>query len=407
MDSIMKITINKSIPKGSVKAPPSKSMAHRLLICGGLAKGRSIVHGIAPSEDVLATLDCLSALGAEYTYENDTVVIDGIGMPTQAREELLCRESGSTLRFFLPLCMLGGTRKRLLGSETLLSRPLGVYRDIALRHNIEFIEDGKGITVSGKLCAGDYCVPGNISSQFISGLLFALPMLDGDSRISITTPIESLSYINMTVDALSTFGVEVSWADPATLLIRGNQQYHPGEVWVEGDYSNAAFFAALSTLGAPVTVTGLASDSLQGDKVYEELFLRLNETMAEIDISDCPDLGPVLFSVAAAKHGGVFSGTHRLRLKESDRGVCMAQELKKFGVTVDIGEDSIVISPVSLHAPDELLCGHNDHRIVMSLCVLLVFFAGSIEGAEAVSKRMPDFFEKMEQLGVSVEYETV
>lgn len=402
----MKVRINVSKPHGAVNAPPSKSMAHRLLICAGLCCGRSVIHGIAPSQDVLATLDCLGALGARYVYEGDTVTIDGIGIPEYATEPLRCRESGSTLRFFLPLCMLDDDEKTLLGSERLLSRPLDIYQEICSEQGIRLECDGKRVSVRGKLSAGEYSVVGNVSSQFITGLLFALPLLDGDSRIRIIPPIESASYIDMTVEALHLFGIEVK-RDGEEILIRGGQRYQPREVTVEGDYSNAAFFSALRCFGADVSVEGLREDSLQGDRVYTRCFEQLERGMAHIDISDCPDLAPILFAVAAAKHGGVFDGTRRLRIKESDRGSAMAEELAKLGASLEIEDDRITVYPCELHSPSEVLCSHNDHRIVMSLCVLLTLVGGVIDGAEAVSKSMPDFFEKMQELGVSVEYETV
>lgn len=403
----MKITIPKSKPTGTVAAPPSKSMAHRLLIGGGLARGRSVIHGIAPSQDVLATLDCLRALGAVFTYEGDTVTIEGIGLPGGAREPLCCRESGSTLRFFLPLCLFGEQPTVLLGSETLLRRPLGIYQTLCEQQGLSFVNDGCRIVVSGRLAPGEFAIPSNVSSQFITGLLFALPLLEGDSTITLLPPVESRSYIHMTVSALRTFGVEVGWADDHTLTVRGNQRFTPTEVWVEGDYSNAAFFAALETLGASVAVTGLAPDSLQGDRVYDRLFRMLADGTPTIDLSDCPDLGPILFAVAAAKNGGCFTGTGRLRIKESDRGAAMAAELRKFGVAVDIEEDRITVIPAAFHRPDSVLWGHNDHRIVMSLCVLLTLVGGTIDGAEAVDKSMPEFWDKMKQLGVAVQYETL
>ena len=237
----MRVTIEKSTPQGVVVAPPSKSMAHRMLICAGLAEGRSVVHGIAPSQDVLATLDCLRALGAVAVYEGDTVTVDGIGIPARASGPLHCRESGSTLRFFLPLCLFGEDEKHLYGSETLLKRPLDIYRDICQSRQLFFENDGKRVAVRGQLTAGEYTVPGNISSQFITGLLLALPLLDKDSTLHILPPIESLSYIDMTLEALRTFGVDVRWAGETTLLVKGGQRFEPREVRVEGDYSNAAF----------------------------------------------------------------------------------------------------------------------------------------------------------------------
>ena len=403
----MKVIINKSKASGTVTAPPSKSMAHRMLICGGLSEGVSTIHGIAPSEDVLATLDCLSALGADYTYDNDTVVINGTGGIIRPRDVLKCRESGSTLRFFMPLCMISGIKSTLAGSETLLKRPLSVYENICAKQGIHYTNNGNTITLSGELHSGDYKIPGNISSQFISGLLFALPLLSGDSTLDIVPPIESCSYINLTIQALNNFGVKVKWLDERTLHIPGGQKYQSGEVSVEGDYSNAAFFAALRTLGGDVNVDGLRDDSIQGDRVYTRYFEQLVKGTPAINISDCPDLGPILFAVAAAKSGGVFTGTKRLKIKESDRGAAMAEELAKFGVSTKVEEDTIVVYPIAFHPPAETLCGHNDHRIVMSLSVLLTLTGGTIDGAEAVKKSMPDFFEKLHSLGVDAYYETV
>lgn len=403
----MKAIINKSKARGTVVAPPSKSMAHRMLICSGLSEGKSIVHGIAPSEDVLATLDCLEALGARYTYTGDTVEIDGVGGAIEPADTLRCRESGSTLRFFMPLCMLNGKRTLFTGSETLLKRPLEVYSNICKNQGILYNNDGSTITLEGILQSGDYKIPGNISSQFISGLLFALPRLAGDSTINIVPPIESCSYINLTIQALAEFGIRVEWTDERTLYIPGGQRYQPGEVWVEGDYSNGAFFAALDTLGGDVQIEGLRSDSIQGDRVYGRYFEQLSKGTSAINISDCPDLGPILFAVAAAKSGGVFTGTKRLKIKESDRGMAMAQELAKFGVSTKVEDDTIVVYPINFHPPEEILHGHNDHRIVMSLCVLLTLTGGTIDGIEAVKKSMPDFFEKLHSLGVDVQYETI
>lgn len=401
----MRVTINKSSPKGIVSAPPSKSMAHRMLICSLLSEGRSVIHGIAPSQDVLATIDCLKSLGANLTYEGDTVTIDGIGLKRRKIGKLSCRESGSTLRFFLPVCMLFDEEILLCGSETLLKRPLSVYEEICKKQGIRFVNDGKQISVFGKISGGEYIIPGNISSQFVTGLLFALPLVKEDSKIRITKPIESLPYINLTIQVFKKFGVTVEWLDECTLFIKGNQKFSPLEAWVEGDYSNAAFFDAFNYLGSNVSLTGLNEESHQGDKVYKELFKQLFEGRAEIDISNCPDLGPILFALAAAKWGGRFTGTKRLEIKESNRGYAMSCELQKFGVSVEVGENSIVVNPTDFHKPNATLYGHNDHRIVMALCVLLTLVGGTIDGAEAVNKSMPDFFEKLTLLGTKITYE--
>ncbi len=398
----MKVTIEKSSPAGTVVAPPSKSMAHRLLICSGLAAGKSIVHGIAQSEDVLATLDCLKALGAKYTVNGDDVTVTGIGGKSIPSANLYCRESGSTLRFFIPICLLNGNEFSLHGSETLLKRPMSVYEDICSEQGIYFKNTGDKISLSGKLTPGSYHVKGNISSQFISGLIFALPLLDGDSTISISAPIESCSYINLTIDSLSAFGVKAEWVDERTIYIKGNQCYNASEVNVEGDYSNAAFFDALKALGGNVSVTGLSDKSLQGDRFYPKYFDMICRGTPTIHISDCPDLGPVLFALAACKNGGVFTGTARLKIKESDRGAAMASELEKFGVSVKVDEDSVVVYPADFHPPKEILHGHNDHRIVMSLAVMLTLTGGEIDGAEAVAKSMPNFFDELKKLGIKV-----
>ena len=398
----MRVKIDPSIPQGTIAAPPSKSMAHRLLICSGLASGTSVVHGIAPSHDVLATLDCLSSLGASYTVDNDTVTITGINPASSPAAELYCRESGSTLRFFVPVCLMSGNEYTLHGSDTLLKRPMSVYEDICREQDIMFQNDGASIRLAGCLKAGKYRVKGNISSQFISGLLFALPLLEGDSTITIAPPIESCSYINLTIHALSQFGVEVKWSDERTLYIKGGQHYAPREVSVEGDYSNAAFFAAMNFMGGDVTIDGLSEESLQGDRVYARFFDMLSRGTPTVHISDCPDLGPVLFALSACKNGGVFTGTARLKIKESDRAAAMAQELEKFGVSVRVDDDSVVVYPADFHAPTEPLLGHNDHRIVMALSVMLTLTGGEICGSEAVAKSMPDFFEALQSLGIKV-----
>ena len=398
----MRVKIDPSVPKGTITAPPSKSMAHRLLICSGLASGTSVVHGIAPSHDVLATLDCLSALGASYTVDNDTVTITGINPASSSAAELYCRESGSTLRFIVPVCLMSGNEYTLHGSDTLLKRPMSVYEDICREQDIMFQNDGASIRLAGCLKAGKYRVKGNISSQFISGLLFALPLLDGDSTITIAPPIESCSYINLTIHALSQFGVEVKWSDERTLYIKGGQHYAPREVSVEGDYSNAAFFAAMNFMGGDVTIDGLSEESLQGDRVYARFFDMLSRGTPTVHISDCPDLGPVLFALSACKNGGVFTGTARLKIKESDRAAAMAQELEKFGVSVRVDDDSVVVYPADFHAPTEPLLGHNDHRIVMALSVMLTLTGGEICGSEAVAKSMPNFFEALQSLGIKV-----
>ncbi|MBP3592882.1 MAG: 3-phosphoshikimate 1-carboxyvinyltransferase [Clostridia bacterium] len=397
----MTVTIQPSQARGEVFAPPSKSMAHRLLICAALCRGTSRVHGISDCEDVRATLGCLKSLGISFEVSGDCVTVWGRPFSELApKNPLYAKESGSTLRFFIPLALLTGAEVVFTAERSLLSRPFGVYEMLAEQKGFVFKKNESSITAKGPLHAGEYRVPGNISSQFISGLLFALPLLHGDSRIVITTAVESRSYINLTIKALSEFGVSVCWEDEHTLFIRGDQNYESREISVEGDYSGTAFLEAMNLFSHEIYVKGLDDESLQGDKIYRQYFPMLSQGVPTLHIGDCPDLGPILFAVAAAKHGGVFSGTRRLRIKESDRAEAMAMELRKFGVTVKVHDDSVVVFPTVFHAPSEPLYGHNDHRIVMALSVLLTVTGGSIMGAEAIKKSYPGFFRDLSMLGI-------
>ena len=397
---MMKVTIQPGKAAGTVAVPASKSMAHRQLICAGLAEGSSYIRGVDLNEDILATIDCLRSLGAECIIEGDGVRVVGADLKKASPETALCcRESGSTLRFFIPLALLCGKTVTFTGTEKLLSRPLEVYEKLCDRWNLGKQE----LQVRGNLTGGTYCVPGHISSQFITGLLLALPLTGQDSRIQITTPLESRSYIDLTIQAMQAFGVTAQWQDEQTLFVPANQQYIARNTEVEGDYSGAAFFAAMNALGADIDITGLNPDSLQGDRVYEAHLQSLCDGCPRIDLTDCPDLGPVLFAVAAAKNGAVFTGTRRLKIKESDRAAAMAVELAAFGTQVTIEENSVTVTPAGFHKPNRVLNGHNDHRIVMALAVLLTLTGGQIDGAEAVKKSFPDFFEKLRQLGIEVQ----
>lgn len=399
----MRVTIKPGKAMGTVAAPSSKSVAHRLLICAGLSDGESCVHGVDMNEDICATMDCLRAMGASCVVEGSTIRIRGIDPKRIDPVEMLCcRESGSTLRFFIPLALLCGKTVSLTGTEKLLSRPLTVYKDLCDNRGMLFEQDRNIVRVSGKMTGGIFEVPGDISSQFITGLLFALPLCEADSEIRIAPPVESRGYINLTLQALEAFGICAKWKDEYTLYISGNQHYIPAEVSAEGDYSGAAFFAALRALGNDVDITGLRRDSLQGDKVYDDYFPQLCAGAPVLPIGNCPDLGPILFALAAAKNGGVFTGTRRLKIKESDRAAAMAEELSAFGTEVIVNEDDVIVRPKDFHAPDRVLYGHNDHRIVMSLAVLLTLTGGSVEGAQAVRKSFPDFFERLQSLGVEV-----
>ena len=398
----MELEIRAGRASGTVAAPPSKSAAHRLLLGAGLCESVSVVRNVAYSEDILATLDVLRAIGAKVDVDGDFVFVKGTDVRRSACDApISCRESGSTLRFCIPLLLLSGNPFTLTGQGRLMQRPQSVYEDLCREQGLKFEKTDCAVTVQGPLRAGDFTLAGNISSQFISGLLFALPLLEGDSTIRLIPPVESRSYIDITLAALRVFCIQAEWTDETTLFVPGGQQYAPCDADVEGDWSNAAFFLALQALGCDVTVRGLSDSSLQGDRVCASYFETLKGGCAELDISDCPDLGPILMATGAAMHGCVLTGTRRLAIKESDRGAAMAEELRKLGVRCEIEENTIRVS-AGLHAPAEPLCGHNDHRIVMACAVLLTRVGGTITGAEAVKKSFPDFFDRLRGLGIEV-----
>ena len=414
----MNVTISPSKAKGNIAAPPSKSLAHRYIICAALAKGESVISNIDLSEDIKASIDCARALGASIQVEEDVVTVSGIdavdiannGIAQSSQVDFMCRESGSTMRFFMGIAMLLGISSAFYGSEKLRTRPFGIYEKICGEQGISFVRQEDYISIDGKLCAGEYIIEGNISSQFITGLMFVLPLLEKDSIIKLIPPVESRSYIELTIQALAKFGVDAHWQGEETLIIAGGQSYKPSTVRVEGDCSNAAFLEALNVVGGNVTVEGLNPDSIQGDRVYTDLFERLMAGGDEsgnksdvIDISDCPDLGPVLFAVAAVTGGGIFTGTKRLKIKESDRGTVMCAELAKLGIDSRMEENTIEIRGGKLVSPKEPLDGHNDHRIVMSEAILLTLVGGQILGANAVTKSYPGFFEDIKALGIEVE----
>lgn len=384
------------ILNGKIHAPPSKSVAHRYLIAAFLS-GESTVKNIALSEDILATLDSLAALGAKISIKNDEVTI----IRTHEKSDILsCRESGSTLRFLIPLALKENRKITFFGAKKLFERPLDIYEKIASENGFLF-EKGEGrLTLSGSLKSGTYNVRGDISSQFITGLLFALSSLEGDSTINIIPPFESRSYVLITIGVLAEFGVRAELFEN-TIKIKGGQKFAKKIVTVEGDYSNAAYLDAFNKSGSNIEIEGL-SETQQGDAIYKKYFDELDD-FSELDLSDCPDLAPILFCIAAIKKGAVFKGTKRLAMKESDRGKAMCDELSKFGIELKLSDNEISVCPSPIVRPKTALNSHNDHRIVMALSFLLCITGGEICGAEAVKKSFPDYFDKIKTLGAKVE----
>ena len=399
----MKVKILPSKTSCEVSAPPSKSFAHRYLIGSVLSRGKCVIKNIADSDDISATLSCIEQLGGSVTKDGNTVTV----IPTNEKQienaVFDCKESGSTLRFFIPVVLATGAKNcTFLGSERLLARGIKEYEKLFENSDVKIKSDEKSIEVNGTLSAGNYEISGEVSSQYTTGMMFALSVLDGKSTLKITGNAESRAYVDMTIKVLKDFGTDIAEPEKNFFEINGKGRLSPGEFTVEGDWSNAAFLIALSRLLGTISVSGLNENSVQGDRFSSVAFDALDGENAEIDLKDCPDLAPILFSYAAYKNGGKFINTRRLRVKESDRANVMAEELKKFGANVKVYENSVEIEKTQLKPPIVPLCGHNDHRIVMALSVLAAVFGAEIDGAEAVNKSYPDFFRVIKKAGVNV-----
>ena len=397
----MNVLITPSVAKGSVDAPPSKSCAHRLLICAALSDGESVIENIGFNDDINATADCLRNMGAEITFHDNTANVKGIGDKEKCDcLNLFCNESGSTLRFLMPLSLVFSRKTEFTGKGRLMERPQSIYETLLSEKGCTFTKGDNAIIVEGCINSGTYTLPGDVSSQFITGLLFTLPLLSGDSEIVLTTELQSAPYVDITIDVLSKFGIEILRSDNR-YFIKGNQKYKSTFAVCEGDWSNGAFLDAFNLAGGDVKVTGLNCNSFQGDKIYREFYKRLSEGFCELDITQCPDLGPVLIVCAAMKNGAVIHGTDRLKIKESDRAFAMAEELEKFGVNAEVGENKMIIPHAPLKAPTEPISCHNDHRIAMSFSVLCSVTGGELFGAECVNKSYPEYFRDIEKLGIT------
>lgn len=413
---------------GSVCIPSSKSMGHREIICAGLADGSSIVDNISMSADMEATLRCLDALGISFNKvpsarEGRTALaITGSGTVRAAKSSVDCGESGSTLRFMIPLGALCGAPLTFKGHGKLVERPLQAYYDIFDRQGLHYETAVAGhlpLTVDGVLQSGAYALPGNVSSQFISGLLFALPLLAGDSLVTITSPLESQSYVDLTLSCLAKYGIVIEHENYLKYHIRGGQKYRSGQNMVEGDWSQTAFWLVAGTLGEAVTCTGLSSDSQQGDQVVAEIINRMggNVTAAAtgdhtaapaatkgvvIDAADCPDIIPVLAVLATVSAGTTeIINAGRLRIKECDRLAAMAAELNKLGADVTELPEGLLIKGKPEGLRGGTVDAWNDHRIAMSLAVAssVCREAVVINGSECVKKSYPEFWQDFAALG--------
>ncbi len=417
----MTIVIQPSQATGTVIAPPSKSMAHRQLIAAALGNEPRAVENLDLSEDVLATIRCLRSLGATLDRAEGYYPVGGASLlgaegvsrvvlggldPFAVGEPvtLACGDSASTLRFLLPLALLSGREVTFTGSTRLLERPLEPYERICAQQRLFYDRQPDHLTVRGPLRPDEFEIQGDVSSQFVTGLFYALPFLAEPSRVAILPPVGSRPYIDMTLAVLRNYGIRIVGVGNDRYHIPAKQKYRPHPVQVEGDWSNGAFLQALNYLGGNIRIRGLDELSPQGDKVFGAFLRKMQgKKSVSLDVSDTPDLCPILMAVAAAGHGVVLDGTRRLQYKESDRGVAMAQELEKFGIQTVVDENRIWVEDGTLQTPTEPLDSHGDHRIAMSLAVLLSLTGGELRGAESVEKSWPGFFDVLQGLGILIE----
>ncbi len=386
----MDIKITPGKLSGHMEIPPSKSYSHRGLIAAYLGGGKAF--GVGESADTKATRECLDAI--------------------KAKKPLFANESGSTLRFMIPIALAVNKEVEISGSERLMERPLDDYFKIFDEKNISYKKEGCTLYVKGTMPGGKYSLRGDVSSQFITGLLFALPLLKEDSEIAITTRLESKSYVDMTLDVLKKFGIVITECETG-YKIKGNQQYKKVDYTVEGDFSQAAFFLGMGD----VTLTGLDKKSLQGDKEIVDVYRRMGmhiedieqgyktngktEGNIEVDVSQIPDCVPVLAAMMAVTKGeGRIVNAARLRIKESDRLKAICEELNNLGADVTEGEDYLIIQGKECLSGG-ICSSHNDHRIAMAIATVSPYCTGEvvIKGAESVNKSMPDFWERFVKLG--------
>lgn len=405
--------------KGEVSIPASKSLCHRAVICAGLSTGLSNIYNVTFSKDIEATCEAMKKIGVDIEIAKNSLRINGKNKVADENILIDCNESGSTLRFMIPIAAALGINTTFIGRGKLVERPMKTYYDIFDNQNIKYHND-KGnlpLRIEGKLTSGEYLVDGNISSQFISGLLFSLPLLKGNSRIVITSELESKPYIDLTINVLKQFGIDIVNNSYKEFIIAGEQSYRAADYTVEGDYSQGAFWLAAGLLGAEVQCTNLNFHSNQGDRVIVDIikelegsvnlvdnkvYTTLSKTKGKIiDVTDCPDLVPILTVIAALSKGTTeIINAGRLRFKESDRLKAICNELNTLGANIEEKAEGLVIIGRS-----ELIGGTvdswNDHRIAMALAIASIKCKEPviIKNSDCVKKSYPDFWKHFKELG--------
>lgn len=416
-------TVLPSRLSGAIHIPASKSIAHRALICASLAEGVSRIRGLDLSQDIEATMECMKALGAQMRWEDGTLVVEGTVPGRRKSAELFCGESGSTLRFLIPVASVLGVQARFDGAGRLKERPLSVYEEALTVHDVSWQreKDWLPLRISGRLSGGIYRVRGDVSSQFITGLLLALPLLEEDSTIEMTTELESEPYVNLTLAAMSAFGVKAE-KTAVGYAIKGRQRYRATDYTVEGDYSQAAFILAAGSLAAApqgVRLRGLRQDTLQGDakilEILRAMGVRLIWEESElcvyradqlqnvtVDASQCPDLVPVTAALGCYGKGVMrIVRASRLRLKESDRLMAVHTEYEKLGACITEKPDGLEIAGCPRGYVGGNADSQNDHRMAMAMAV---FALGTDSGVtihtcESVRKSWPAFWEDFALIG--------
>lgn len=417
-----KVIVKPSKLSGTINIPPSKSYSHRGLIAASLAGGGSKIDNLLFSKDILATIDCLKSINVEFEIGSDYAIANNKELKI-VNSDMPCNESGSTIRFMIPIAAAIGGETKFHGEGRLVSRPLDPYLSIFDKQGISYDMKGKELPlfINGKLEADTFDVPGDISSQFITGLLFALPLLTNKSEINITTKLESKNYVDLTTDIMKQFGVDVSSSeDYSKFIIEGNQTYKPFNYTIEGDYSQAAFWIVAAIIGNDLKLAKLSEQSLQGDKEiidiakrmgadikFEDGLLNVKKSKTEgtiIDVAQIPDLVPILAVLASLSEGKttIING-ERVRLKESDRLEAIACELNKIGGNIKETKDGLIIEGVGKFTGGNVE-GWNDHRIVMALTVASLVCSEElvINDSRAVDKSYPHFFEDFAKLGGNV-----
>lgn len=422
----MEVKITPSKLSGTINIPPSKSYSHRAIICGALGEGISNIHNIDFSDDIKTTIRLAENMGAEISIHGNSLLIKGNSGKINIKDpNIQCNESGSSIRFIIPILLASDNCYAIIdGKGKLKERPLTSYYKIFDKQNIEYRTTNGllPLTIKGNLKADNFEIEGNISSQFITGLLYTLPLLKDESKINITSNLESISYVDLTLDMLKNSGIEIINNEYKSFSIKGNQKYKNIDYTVEGDYSQVAFWIVAGILGSPITCTSIFKNSLQGDKAIVEIVQRMGANLeiendkikvipsnthgTIIDISQCPDIGPILTVLAALSEGETrIINAERLRIKESDRITSIKTELNKLGANVSETENSLIIQGVKSLKGGVTVDAWNDHRIAMALAVASIKCENpiTITGAESVKKSYPNFWEEFQKLNGNIE----